>query len=151
MQCSVIGVAGAVAGHLEELVVVLRSIVQSPGDTPPVDIWERPANISNIGTQWDFYKHSLAYWGTGHKVRDFRKTVASAISDKLGVTLMQIHFSVSLEYRERPMSDFWLPMNFKLKLPQAPEFTTIPSLTFHPHPSLPWQVGCQAHYLFVQV
>ena len=40
MQCSVIGVAGAVAGALEELVVVLRSIVQSPGDTPPVDIWE---------------------------------------------------------------------------------------------------------------
>ena len=39
--CSVIGVAGAVvAGHLEELVVVLRSIVQSPGATPPVDIWE---------------------------------------------------------------------------------------------------------------
>ena len=51
MQCSVIGVAGAVAGALEELVVVLRSIVQSPGDTPPVDIWEQPANISNIGTQ----------------------------------------------------------------------------------------------------
>ena len=51
LQCSVIGVAGAVAGHLEELVVVLRSIVQSPGDTPPVDIWEQPANISNIGTQ----------------------------------------------------------------------------------------------------
>ena len=40
MHCSVIGVAGAVAGALEELVVVLRSIVQSPGDTPPVDIWE---------------------------------------------------------------------------------------------------------------
>ena len=40
MQCSVIGVAGAVAGHLEELVVVLRSIVQSPGASPPVDIWE---------------------------------------------------------------------------------------------------------------
>ena len=40
LQCSVIGVAGAVAGHLEELVVVLRSIVQSPGATPPVDIWE---------------------------------------------------------------------------------------------------------------
>ena len=40
MQCCVVGVAGAVGGHLEELVVVLRSIVQSPGDTPPVDIWE---------------------------------------------------------------------------------------------------------------
>ena len=78
LQC--IGVAGAVAGEAFGRVggcAPLHSPVtgwySSCGYLGTVDIWERPANISIIGTQWDLYKHILAYWRTDHTVRKFEE------------------------------------------------------------------------------